>query len=95
MNRNPHTPPTADLPPVCYIRHVTDGHTVEIRRGEDGWHPANTLCSPDCLNARLPRPPTEDEIAAMTHGSLLGWNTPGADPAVWRRRRDDEPTCIG
>ena len=44
---------TAKLPPLCYIRYPTTSETVEIRRGEDGWHPANTKCSPECLNAKL------------------------------------------
>lgn len=81
------TSPASDLPPVCYIRHVTTGETVLIRRGVAGWESANTPCSPECLNARLPRPPTEDEIAAMRHGSLIDWDTPGCNPAIWRARR--------
>ncbi|MGA9867265.1 MAG: hypothetical protein WBQ75_12610 [Acetobacteraceae bacterium] len=74
------------LPPVCYIRHVTTGETVLIRRGVAGWESANTPCSPACLNARLPRPPTEDEIAAMRYRSLIGWKTPACNPATWRAR---------
>ena len=76
----------ARLPPLCYVRHPTTGETVEIRRGEDGYHPAGTLCSPACLNSRLPHPPAESEILAMQHGSIIGWDTPGADPAWWDRR---------
>ena len=76
------------LPPICYIRDVTTGETVAIRRRMDGFTSANTLCSPECLNSRLPQVPTEDEIAAMKHGTLLGWDTPGANPTFWRRRRE-------
>jgi hypothetical protein len=83
-------PPAETLPPVCYVSHPTTGETVEIRRGEAGYHPTGTPCSPACLNRRLRRPPTADEIAAMKHGSLIGWNTPGADPALWQRRREAE-----
>ena len=79
-----------DLPLACYIRHVTTGATVLIRRGEAGYIPVDTLCSPHCLNSRLPRVPAQDEIAAMRHGSLMGWDGPGADPAFWRRRRERE-----
>ncbi len=82
------TPAAAKLPPLCYVRHPTTGEAVEIHRGEAGYHPVGTLCSPDCLNSRLARPPTEDEISAMRHGSLIGWDTPGADPEIWRRRRE-------
>ena len=81
---------TDGLPPVCYIRHVTTDTTVLIRRGETGYVPVDTPCSPECLNSRLPRVPTQDEIAAMRHGSLMGWDGPGADPAFWRRRRERE-----
>ena len=81
------TATSAPLPPLCYIRHPTTGETVEIRRGENGYYPISTRCSPECLNARLSHPPTEDDIAAMRHGSLIGWDSPGADPAFWRRRR--------
>lgn len=46
------------LPPICYIRHPTSGETVAILRNEDGYRPARTLCSPECLNAKLrPRRP--------------------------------------
>ena len=76
------------LPPLCYIRHPTTGETVEIRRSEDGYHPIGTKCSPECLNAKLAHPPTPEQILAMKHGSLMGWNTPGADPAKWRCAAD-------
>lgn len=81
------TDPAHHLPPICYIRHVTTGDVVMIRRGEPGYVPVETPCSPECLNARLPQPPTEDDVAAMRHGSLIGWDGPGADPNFWRRRR--------
>ncbi len=74
------------LPPLCYIQHVTTGETVMIRRGQLGYVPIETKCSAECLNARLPRVPTEDEIAAMRHGSLMGWEGPGTDPAFWQRQ---------
>lgn len=74
------------LPPLCYVRHVTTGETVQIRRGKDGYHPVDTPCSPECLNSRLPRPPTESEVRAMRHGSIFGWDSPGTDPEKWERR---------
>ena len=79
-------PETRPSPPVCYIRHVTTGETVEIRRGEDGFRPVATHCSPECLNARLPIPPTVEDVMAMRHGALMGWDTPGTDPARLRSR---------
>lgn len=74
------------LPALCYTRHPTTGETVAIIRGEDGYRPANTFCSPACLNAKLAPPPTEAQISAMKHGSLMGWDTPGARPEFWKRR---------
>jgi hypothetical protein len=82
------TSKTDALPPLCYIRHVTTGETVMIRRGKAGYVPVDTVCSPECLNGRLPRVPTEDEIAAMRHGSLMGWEGPGVDASFWRRQRE-------
>jgi hypothetical protein len=80
------TKPIAEtLPPVCYIRHPGSGAPVAIRRGESGYHPVDTKCSPECLNSRLPVPPTAEQILAMTHGSLLGWDSKGANPALWVR----------
>jgi hypothetical protein len=75
----------AKLPPLCYVRHPTTGETVLIVRGENGYRPAGTKCSPECLNAKLPQPPTAAQVLAMKHGSLIGWDTPGADPAMWER----------
>ena len=73
------------LPSLCYIRHPETGETVLIIRDEGGWHPAHTKCLPECLNAKLEPPPTAEQILAMKHGSLIGWDTPGADPAMWQR----------
>jgi hypothetical protein len=74
------------FPALCYVRHPASGETLAILRGEDGYRPTHTLCSPECLNAKLSPPPTEPQINAMRHGSLLGWDTPGANPAFWRPR---------
>jgi hypothetical protein len=73
------------LPPLCYVRHPTTGKTVEIRRGENGYYPVGTQCSPECLNSKLPQPPTPEQILAMKHGSIMGWDTKGANPAMWTR----------
>ncbi len=81
-------PKATALPPICYIRHPTSGETVAIWRNEDGCRPAGTLCSPECLNAKLSPQPTEAQINAMKHGSLMGWDTPGANPAFWSRLRE-------
>lgn len=74
------------LPEICYVLHPTSGETVAILHGEDGYRTLDTLCSPECLNAKLSPPPTEAQINAMKHGSMFGWDTPGADPAFWRHR---------
>ena len=71
--------PSEKLPPLCYIRHLTSGETVLIRGGVDGWEPANTACFPACLNTKFDRVPMPAEI--LKHGSIMGWNAPGCDPA--------------
>lgn len=73
------------LPPLCYVRHRTSGETVVILHGEDGYRVVDTACSPEWLNAMLSPIPTETQINAMKHGSMFGWDTPGANPAFWRR----------
>jgi hypothetical protein len=78
-----------ELPPLCYLRHLTTGETVAIIRGEPGYRPAKTACSPECLNAKLSPPPTQAQIDAMKHGSLLGWDTPGTRPEFWKQRADE------
>ncbi len=83
-----HGSTPADLPPLCYVRHPTSGETVVILQGEDGYRTLNARCSPECLNATLSPPPTEAQLNAMKHGSMLGWDTPGADPAFWQRRTE-------
>src|SRR5208283_629879 len=55
------------LPPLCHIRHPETDETVIIIRGEPGWRPAHTNCSPECLNAKLAHPPTPEQILAMKH----------------------------
>ena len=82
-----HDPETLGLPPICYIRHPTSGETVAILRNEDGYRSPQTLCSPMPQREAF-APPTEAQINAMKHGSLMGWATPGADPAFWERMRD-------
>lgn len=67
------------------MRHATTGETVLIIRGKNHYYPADTKCSPECLNAKLPYPPSTAQVLAMQHGSLIGWDTPGADPATWER----------
>jgi hypothetical protein len=69
------------LPPLCYIRHVTTSATIMVQRCEIGSVPVDPKCSPECLNSRLPRVPTEDEIAAMRHGSVMGWQGPVPIPS--------------
>lgn len=76
-----------EMPPLCYVRHPSSGETVAIVRGEDGYRPAGTRCSPECLNAKLDRVPGEAQINAMKHASMFGWDTPGARPEFWERRQ--------
>ena len=75
------TPALAKLPPLCFARHPSTGGTILIIRGEDGYHPVKTACTPEQLNAARSKPPTGAQVAAMLAGSLFGWDQPIADPA--------------
>jgi len=76
---------TSALPPLCYVRHHPTGEKSLIIRGENHYYPANTKCRAEHMKAKLPHPPSAAWIVAMKHGSLMGWDAPGADPAMWER----------
>ena len=78
------TPAAATLPRVCFARHPSTGGTILVIRGEAGYHPVTTSCTPEQLNAARPEPPSRAQVAAMLAGSLFGWDQPIADPARHR-----------
>lgn len=92
MERNgssyvPLAPFIKTLPPACYASLAPSGELVVIKNGCHGYQPcaenstnrAENTALMDKLNAKLGV--NKAEVAAMLHGSLFGWHTPGADPA--------------
>ena len=74
------------LPDFCYGIAPPSGAVVQIRKGEQGYFRSeyssedkeyNKVIA-DQLNAHGGISPRQ--AAAMLHGSLFGWTTPGADP---------------
>src|SRR3954471_9499478 len=72
------------LPPMCAARHPGTNEPILIRRGEPGfiaWRPGPPLRERDRVayfNAR--HKVTPQQVAAMLHGSQMGWSCPAADP---------------
>lgn len=50
-----------------------------VKRGQEGYWPIYTLATAESLNE--PLGVTKEQAAALLHGSLFGFDTPGADPA--------------
>ena len=76
----PHLTDPTGLPVRCYARHPTTGETVMLIRGQLGHWPDAGTATPEQLNARLPDPPTPDQVKAMLAGSMFGWVVVGPDP---------------
>lgn len=83
----------AKLPERAYLpnrHHCTGPHgeppVIGVQRGEVGYWPLYTNLTADELNAPLNITP--DQLAAMEHGSMFGWDTPGADPDYHRKLRE-------
>lgn len=70
------------LPPLAYIDNSHDkspgaAPVIAVRRGESGYYPIHTSITAAYLNDKLGVTPLQAE--AMHHGSMFGWETPGAD----------------
>lgn len=70
------------LPPLAYIDNSHDkspgaAPVIAVKRGESGYHPIHTPLTAAYLNDKLGVSPLQAE--AMHHGSMFGWETPGAD----------------
>ncbi len=84
------------LPEVCWSTLPSDGSLILITRGEAGFTPCpNSSRNPkmnrytaDFHNRQRGITPAQE--SAMFHGSLFGWDTPGADPKVYERHKGPE-----
>ncbi len=65
-----------DLPPMCALKHPSDGTTILVKRGVVGYWPFDA--DPDVLNERWGVTPRQRE--AMRHGSMFGFECPAGDP---------------
>lgn len=73
------------LPGSCLSVSNLDGSLIYITRDEKGFRPAGDNADPGHYRAHADRENEADGVtkaqeAAMVHGSMFGWNTPGADP---------------
>ena len=78
-------PIRASLPERCFSVLESKGQVIAIERGKDGYFVTDRECSSDVarkaadlLNAKLGVSKAQE--AAMSAGSMFGWDTPAADP---------------
>jgi hypothetical protein len=79
------------LPEYCFGVLLSEGKAIKIRVGEGGYYP--TLMQPPNCNVEVfvnevnkGMGVTVEQRMAMEHGSMWGWETPGADPDYWKNR---------
>lgn len=66
------------LPGIAFATLAVSGETVAICRGEPSHYRVQTTKTADELNSMYGVTPAQ--ARAMLAGSMLGWNTPLADP---------------
>jgi uncharacterized protein YycO len=79
MNRQPLSADAiiAKLPRACAIRHPITRQPMLIHAGHPGMYCANARLDVETFNET--HGVTAAHIEAMEFGSLIGWDTPGAD----------------
>lgn len=79
------------LPELCFSVLPGEGKLICIKRGESGYYPSDWETgnaeknreTADYANEQLGI--TKAQELAMLHGSMAGWNTPGADPKSYEK----------
>ncbi len=77
------------LPELCFSVLPGTGKLICIKRGESGYYPSDWETgnaeknreTADYANEQLGI--TKEQELAMLHGSMVGWDTPGADPKTY------------
>ena len=78
-------PIRSSLPEQCFSVLQSSGSVIALQRGKDGYLVTDDDCTPvsarrvaDLLNRKLGVSKAQE--AAMSAGSMFGWDTPAADP---------------
>lgn len=87
---------TRRLPDLCWAVTEAEGKLICIEKGKSGYtrskwetgDPVSNRRIADYCNQKLGVTP--QQVAAMFHGSMFGWNTPGADPKVYEQHTKPE-----
>ena len=69
------------LPEYCFGTYLTTGETILLMKGERGYRPCANQRPAEELNAELGV--TKAQAAAMSMGSIAGFDVPGADPDAY------------
>lgn len=76
------------LPSMCATMHPTEDYPIIIKRGECGYFPAKLLrTSVDVKKFNDNFGITEEQVMAMSAGSMFGWQVPGAHPDAWKGKK--------
>lgn len=84
------------LPDMCWSVLPSDGSLIYIKQGENGYHlsedsnpnPDHNRHMADYRNKS--RGISKEQEAAMSFGSIFGWDKPGADPKAYMRQPQQE-----